>query len=370
MKVLPRIEKIVIACGPTLDDFIFSLPAIDALRSSYSRAEIVLLGHRWHQEFLEGRNSSIDRVISAPQEGVNQLFTDLKLENFDLAVQLNHDDFLIDRLGAAYTVGVARDETCTLDRYIPYVHLQNIILRNLEVVGLVGASPVRFSSYILASERDIRRSLSLVPHHGLQMVFLQIGTEVPRRQWSLAKFFRLIKVLSDLGLYVIVNGRGDDLSEMAKLQRESQRPIHILDGDFSLSALTGLLSRCRLTISSMSGVLHLAQAVGCPTVGIYWCGDFPRSAPLQIEKHRTVVSWQLKCPQCGRNGILNPCHHFGSFVEDVPFKDVETSARELLQSPHTHTHTLAVKFSSEGVSPSEPRDVRQGLTWKMKGPST
>lgn len=41
-------------------------------------------------------------------------------------------------------------------------------------------------------------------------------------------------------------------------------------GELALSGLTGLLARCRVAIGNDSGPLHLAAAVGAPTVGVYW----------------------------------------------------------------------------------------------------
>src|SRR5207248_9490209 len=50
----PGVERIAVLRASALGDFIFCLPALDALRAAYPRAEIVLLALAWHAAFLSG----------------------------------------------------------------------------------------------------------------------------------------------------------------------------------------------------------------------------------------------------------------------------------------------------------------------------
>ena len=70
-------------------------------------------------------------------------------------------------------------------------------------------------------------------------------------------------------------------------------------GKFSLGGLAGLLSLSDLVIAIDTGPLHLAIAAGAKTVGLYWAPNLINWAPLTRALHRPVVSWELKCPQCG-----------------------------------------------------------------------
>lgn len=61
----PRFEgvrKIAVLRANALGDYVFSLPALDALRAAYPQAEIVLLGQPWHARFLAGRPGPLDRT--------------------------------------------------------------------------------------------------------------------------------------------------------------------------------------------------------------------------------------------------------------------------------------------------------------------
>ena len=46
--LVPDVEKIAIVRANALGDYLFSLPALDALRAAYPSAELVLLGAPWH----------------------------------------------------------------------------------------------------------------------------------------------------------------------------------------------------------------------------------------------------------------------------------------------------------------------------------
>jgi ADP-heptose:LPS heptosyltransferase len=169
---LADIRKIAVLRANALGDFIFSLPALAALRVAYPEAEIVLLARQWHASFLANRPSPIDRVIVIPpyagvsaEPGTEENPTELEVffdqmarEHFDLAIQMHggggHSNPFIRRLKAKTTVGLKAPEAESLDYWIPYLYFQPEITRYLEVVALVGAAPVTIDPYIVVTQRD------------------------------------------------------------------------------------------------------------------------------------------------------------------------------------------------------------------------
>ncbi len=70
---VPNIGKIAVLRASALGDFIFALPALEALRVAYPQAEIVLLAKKWHADFLANRPGPVDRVVVVPiSKGVNE----------------------------------------------------------------------------------------------------------------------------------------------------------------------------------------------------------------------------------------------------------------------------------------------------------
>jgi len=62
----PSVRKIAVVRANGIGDYVFSIPALAALRRTYPDAEIVLLGKPWHAAFLAGRPGPIDRVAVVP----------------------------------------------------------------------------------------------------------------------------------------------------------------------------------------------------------------------------------------------------------------------------------------------------------------
>jgi len=93
-----------------------------------------------------------------------------------------------------------------------------------------------------------------------------------------------------------------------------------------LSGLLALLQRARLLVSNDTGPLHLASALGCPSVGIYWAMNVITAAPLVQGRQRAVLSMGLMCPVCGAENVRQRCPHQVSFVTDVTVDEVLAAA--------------------------------------------
>ena len=108
-----------------------------------------------------------------------------------------------------------------------------------------------------------------------------------------------------------------------------------LCGKLSLGGLVGAFSRCEVVVSNDSGPLHLAVAVGTPTVGIYWGPNLVNAGPSMRSQHRPALSWTDECPVCGAGLFGDDCGHTESIVGGVPVEEVSTHALDLLRGSLT-----------------------------------
>jgi ADP-heptose:LPS heptosyltransferase len=361
---VPNVRRIAVLRANAIGDFIFTLPALDALRAAYPDAEVVLLGQRWHEAFLTGRPGPVDRVIAIPRcrgvgepedfvedfvndtEALDQFFTRMAEERFDLAVQLHgggrYSNPFIHRLQARLTVGLKSADAEPLDRWMPYVYFQHEIPRYLEVVAMVGAGLVTLEPRVTLTDRDIEEAAMVVPPDDAPLVVLHPGAGDPRRRWPPEKFAAVGDALAAAGARVAVVGAREDERQVVEAVVSTMRAnAQNLWEKLSLGGLAGLLDRCTVVVSNDSGPLHLAAAVGTPTVGIYWCFNLVNAGSLTRTLHRPQLSWRLECPVCGVNCLAGHCDHQASFVADVPVEQVTAPALELLSAP---------VLSSEGVN--------------------
>jgi ADP-heptose:LPS heptosyltransferase len=347
------VRKIAVLRVNRLGDFIFAVPALEALRAAYPAAEIVLLAKDWHAAFLAGRPGPVDRVVVVPPaRGVGEepdfaedpgrlerFFAAMARERFDLAIQIHgggrySNPFLL-RLGARLTVGLKTPDAAPLDRWVPYVYFQPEVLRYLEVVALVGATTRVLEPRIAVTAQDLAEAERVVPPAGdptsvgSPLVALHPGGTDPRRWWPADKFAAVGDALAAAGAHVVVTGTKGERHVVEAVLRAMTFEAQDLCAQLSLGGLAGLLSRCRVVVANDSGPLHLAASVGAATVGIFWCFNLINWGPLTRSHHRPSVSWRLTCPVCGIDDTQERCTHRASFVADVPTEEVVASALDL-----------------------------------------
>ncbi|MEU7585763.1 glycosyltransferase family 9 protein [Micromonospora sp. NPDC049230] len=350
------VRRIAVLRANALGDFIFALPALDALRAAYPVAEIVLLGAPWHAKLWRDRPGPVDRVlvvppapgIRAPDQGEAESSMDDFLAAatgaaFDLAVQIHgggaNSNPLMGRLGARVTVGLRADDAPPLDRWLRYVYYQHEVIRYLEVVALVGAPATTITPTLAVTDADRAEAARVLGPTDRPRVALHPGATDTRRRWPAEHFAEVARALHEDGYEVLVTGTPAEREVVDRVVDAARVPVRPQVGTLSLGGLVGCYADCALVVSNDTGPLHLAAAVGTPTVGIFWVGNLINGASPLRGRHRPISSWTVHCPVCGVDctpGIYphrpgdGECPHRDSFVTDVPVIEVLEAARELL----------------------------------------
>jgi hypothetical protein len=111
-------------------------------------------------------------------------------------------------------------------------------------------------------------------------------------------------------------------------------------GRLGLRGLVGLLTSADVFAGNDSGPRHLAEAVGTPTVGIYWIGNAMMAAPLGRGRHRLHLGWVTHCPRCGADvtqvgWTAADCGHVFGLVDAVRPQDVYADVLSLVEQRRT-----------------------------------
>lgn len=342
-----RVRRIAVLRGGGLGDLVFVLPAVRALRSTYPDAEIVLLGTPAHAELLAGRPGPIDRVAALPvatgvhepagvppdDRACDEFFRWGRRQRFDLAVQAHgggrwSNPFLL-RLAARHTVGTRTEDAVALERSLPYRYHQHEIVRWLEVAGLAGAEG-ELAPWLTVTAADrvaARDALAGLPR---PVVALHPGATDPRRRWPARRFAELAGRLADYGAGVVVLG---DRTETGLQAAVAGDRAGVRAAGTDLNGLVGVLAESDVVVANDSGPRHLAEAVGTPTVSVFWCANVINAAPFTRAAHRPHISWTVACPVCG-SVLTDPagthCDHQDSWVADVPLAAVLADTVDLL----------------------------------------
>jgi ADP-heptose:LPS heptosyltransferase len=341
-----RVRRIAVLRGGGLGDLLFALPAVAALRMAYPEASVTVLGTPVHQELAASTaGPDYDVRILPFAEGIRPgpkdpaalaaFFAQMNRESFDLAVQLHgggrfSNPFLL-RLGARHTVGARTPDAALLERNLPYAYYQHEPLRALEVAGLAGAPPTSLEARLRPLDRyaaGLERLLGDEP----AVVVIHPGATDPRRRWPARSFGEVAAACAADGARVLVVGTRDeeDLAA-AVVAAAASAQVTSLAGQLTLEALASLLAATSVLVGNDSGPRHLAQALGTPTVGLYWAGNVINAGPLGRSQHRVHVSWLTHCPECGADitqiGWTAPrCPHESPLVAgisvDAVYQDV------------------------------------------------
>lgn len=351
-KMVKDVRKIAVLRANTVGDFIFALPALEALRVTFPDAEIVLLGRQWHADFLRGRPSPIDRVVVVPPVHgiygkadviedpgeVERFFQNMAQEHFDLAIQVHGDgrysNPFVMKLGARMTIGSRTSEAPPLDLWVPFSYTQSEILRHLEVVSLVGAKAVALEPRLSVIDPDLEEAKPFIYEDGQPQVVLYPGSGHARERWPIEKFAAVGDALAYGGAHIAVIGSEADRSQVEGVINSMTASADNLCNQLTLSGMAGLLSKSNVMISNNTDFLRLGWAVGAATVGIYWFGDLLNMGPLIRSRHRPAVSWRVTCPICGLDCTRFTCEHTSSFVDDITVVEVLSSALDLLAAEY------------------------------------
>ena len=359
---LPGVGRIAVLRANALGDFIFALPALAALRAAYPDAELVLLAAPWHAKLLAGRPSPVDRVLVIPPapgirapdpgepqpapEAMRRFVEETRAEGFDLAIQLHgggkNSNPIVTALGARLTAGLRAEDAPPLDRWLRYVYYQPEVFRYLEVAGLVGAAPTTVLPSLTVTDADRAQATEVLGAPTRPRVALHPGATDTRRRWPAGNFAAVARALAADGFEVLVTGTPAEAETVDRVIEAAAGAARPVVGTLDLGGLIGAYDQCELVISNDTGPLHVAAAVGTPTVGVYWIGNLLNGATPLRGAHRPIASWTVHCPVCGidcTRGIYparpgdGECSHRDSFVGDVPVAEVLEAARELLRPP-------------------------------------
>ncbi|MBI4520419.1 MAG: glycosyltransferase family 9 protein [Gemmatimonadetes bacterium] len=137
---------------------------------------------------------------------------------------------------------------------------------------------------------------------GRPLVGIAPGSKATSRRWPAERFEALVERLLALGVGVAVFGGPHECALTARVSGGPARAPRAADlgGQIDLRALAAGFRACDLVVANDSGPMHLAAAVGTPTLSLWGAGDPVETAPLG-SGHRRLVHAELSCVPCVKN---------------------------------------------------------------------
>lgn len=338
----PNAPRILVLRPDHIGDLLFATPALHALRLALPQAHLTCMVGPWGQAVLE-HNPNLDELILcdfpgfsrkpkgpalAPYRELRRWAERLKAECFDLALVLRFDHWwgaLLSYLaGVPHRVGYDLAECKPfLTRAVPYVSQRHEVLQNLTLVhealesaGVVATSvtssrestlqvvAARPLEYVITAE-DEEYTAQYLRAHGVQagqtLVAIHPGAGAPVKLWRAEGWAEVADAIAcRWRARVVLTGGRDELALAWSVYARSQCEPIVVAGRTSLGQLAALFRRCRLVLGPDCGPLHLAVAVGTPTVHLYGPVDRQKFGPWgPADKHLVITSGR-DCIPCNR----------------------------------------------------------------------
>ena len=219
----------------------------------------------------------------------------LRAEQYDYAIDfqgLIKSAFTVRAARAGKVIGPSFHRECSRLLYNSVAGKRNkdrlAVDENLDVVGHLGLERVPVEFPVRFPDEDVEG-----PAPRVAMVPV---SRWHTKNWPIGRYVEVARHLSEKGAGIFVFGGPHDVEACAGLERALDGRVVNLAGKSTLVQMGSKLQKMDLVISNDSGPLHMAVALGIPTVSVYGATDPRRTGPYG-EGNR-VLSTSLPCQPC------------------------------------------------------------------------
>ena len=192
-------------------------------------------------------------------------------------------------------------------------HLENIGIRAAKICRSLGIPFARAVHFQIpqAAQKGVGDFLARHRYDGARpLVVIHPFAGWEYRQWHLSQYGLVAQeIVRRYSASVVFAGTREESSKLQEFQKAFPEIVQVPFFDFSdAGALTALLARAGLFIGNDSGPLHLASAVGIPSIGLFGPASPALTGP---QTDRTVCLFhQVECSPCNQFRCVrpdNPC---------------------------------------------------------------
>jgi heptosyltransferase-1 len=320
-------KKIIVVDFGFLGDTVHLTPALWEIKRNYPGAELHTLSATVGAELLK-LAPCVDRPWAFPLTTKSppwwkhwDILRALRRERFDAAFNFSGADrslfagvFIGAPLTLAYQPGRnhfwhrwVRVEWVARERVVAPVYEQR---RRLLAAGGLSLQPLRFDFEVPAAASQWAQTA--VPANSIH---LSINASAPDKEWPLDRWIELAKLLltaePSISLVATGSAKPRELERLHALARAVDDPrLRCVEGP-EIARLAAILQRCRLQIGADSGVLHLAMALGVPTLTVFrqysrlqeWMPVGGRHRNI-VAPCRCIAENRDECAMAGRSSCL------------------------------------------------------------------
>ena len=342
-----NISKILVFKLCCLGDTVFITPAINSLREYYPDATIKIVFTDWIQslkDYIPNINGGIlfkhvfTNNLIKKFIGTISFILEVRRDKYNLVLYTHRNhifSFILYLCGIKYRLGFSDTWFLThpvnFDKHIPEYK------RYLNILTEFGVKTEGFYPELKRPDNsNIFNRINIKPGNIIIGIFpmggLNPGTNMSIKRWELENFFKLIRLIKlnfhDLEIILF---EGKHKYEKIELPYDMGIKKEFIDND--------KLSVCNYFISADTGSLHIAAAMGIPTLSLFGPSDPRLLAPNTYDNSKInhITIWQK--PEC------SPCYTPDTAID----RDNKKHWRNNEFYCHTGTHICMKSINAELV---------------------
>jgi heptosyltransferase I len=317
--------NILIVKTSAIGDVIHTLPSLWSLRAHFPDAHITWLVEESAADLLAG-HPALNRVLVVSR---NTWVDDLRtgrpyralhgLVQFVRRLRDTHYDLVIDfqgliksalwvllargarKVGFGHGMEHAEYSYLALTERVPAVDMnQHAIERSLLLLKGIGVPTmdVRYALPVPAAEeaKAIALLRAVGVHDQDRLAAMNPMARWATKLWEPASFAALADRLEQQGICVVFTGGPQDQPALDEICRLMTAPARRLDGKTSLHTLAAVYRRAQVVVTTDSGPMHLAAAVGTSVVALFGPTAPWRTGPYGAG--HVVLRADLTCSPC------------------------------------------------------------------------
>lgn len=319
-------ERILVIRTDHIGDLVLSTPVLEAIKSRFPEAHVTTLVSPYAADVLKN-NPFLDQVMiddaKNRHKGVKGFFLlvrEVRKGKFEVGILLRPTlrlALMIFLAGVKYRIGTGfRFYQIFLNRKV-YVHrkvnLKHEVEYNMDLLNPLGVVPPRILPKVYvtsAEEESVRKTfdeLKIAPEDIVVVIHPGSGSSSPnlpaKRYAEVAE-----ELIGKMGAKVVFTGLNQEKDLVEFIKSKMRYNSIDLVGKTTISQLKAVIENSNVLISSSTGPMHLASALGTPTVAIF-CPIFT-AGPVRWgpygEGHQVIMPPVPVCFKCKPK----KCPHF------------------------------------------------------------
>ncbi|MFQ5900904.1 MAG: glycosyltransferase family 9 protein [Thermodesulfobacteriota bacterium] len=308
-EALPKkeIKSILFLRHDRIGDMVVSTAALKALRKTFPDARITVLASDRNHEVIEN-SPNVDEIVV--YKGFYWFVKEMRARRIDLTIDPFYtyelkQAFISHLSGARYRIGfeeAGREIFFNLKGPGIYPAKQ-FVDHMLELIACLGGDVKGYKPELFLTEEEGQWASRFLSEKGIDSdgvtVAIHPGGYYETQRWPAERFgFAAKRLVDELKANVIVIGGGQGEVAVVNSIKEICGDHVSIISDISIRQLIAILGKCDLFLGNNSGPLHIAAALGLPTVSITGPTVFPLWLPYG--DNHIVLRKELDCSPCNR----------------------------------------------------------------------